>query len=135
MGQPMEEHVVPQIVFLAEQDGESERNLKAKLVSLFATSGKVLRAYLALVEYPAEKKRAVALCLVMNRALDVSYAQSIQQVFADMFNSEMSLDIFAVTPQQELELLRVCRPFYDRRPFVVRMFDRIGRYVWHKRWG
>lgn len=132
MAKPMEEHVVPQIVFLAEQDGGPERELKAKLVSLFVSSKKVRKAYLAFVEYPAEKMRAVALCMVMNGDLDSSYAQTIQQVFAGVFNGGMSLDIFAVTPWQELELLRVCRPFYDRRPFVVRMFDRVGRYVWKK---
>ena len=57
---------------------------------------------------------AVALCVKLREGHDVK--QDVVQVaskqFASLFNASQQMDIVFLSDQQELELGRVCRPFY-----------------------
>lgn len=59
----MESFHVLEVVFVGEQDGAPERDLKSRLISYFQTEPQVTVAYLVRVRYGTEETK-VALCLV-----------------------------------------------------------------------
>ena len=95
-----------------EQEGEAERALKAKLVSLFDQLHLVKIAYLACVQYDNAESVDVAVCVRGIRGQDRMVAQQVSQVFASIFAKDQHLDVVWITPEQETALAKVCRPFY-----------------------
>jgi len=103
-------HVERSIRFVGEQDGEPERLLKNALTAQFSGDATVTRAYLSRVEY--EDGAHVALCLAAPE--DASLVERIGRCFASIFARQEHVDIVFVSPAQEMELQRVCTPFYRR---------------------
>ena len=107
---------VARIQFVAEQDGAPETQFKARLAAAFDAIPAVHKAFFALVMYGAKPDAplAVALCVKLREGHDVK--QDVVQVaskqFASLFNATQQMDIVFLSDQQELELGRVCRPFY-----------------------
>jgi SseB protein C-terminal domain len=109
---PFEELRARAINFVAEQDGQPERNLKTKLVALFGQLQLVRIAYLACVQYENAGPLEVALCVRGQPGQNRMFAARVGEVFASIFGSHEHLDIIWITPEQETALTRVCRPFY-----------------------
>lgn len=105
-------HRVHEIRFVGEQDGVSERELKAKLVALLERRPQVDRAYLAQVVYADAPSGVVALCLAGPQ--DPDLISDIGREFRKQFASGVHLDILFVSDEQELKLMQVCTPFFDR---------------------
>jgi hypothetical protein len=103
------------IRFLAEQDGDTEREFKARLVPVFRQHETVQAAYLAIVQYRGEAEVSVALCILFsNEEVVESIVAEASEVFYGMFNRNEHLDILPISHDQ-WELLRaVCKPFYVR---------------------
>jgi len=101
------------VVFLGEQDGIPERELKTRLIELFKQTKRVSRAYLAIVRYDLRSPLAIALCLQGRGAPDPGLVKEIGKIFASMFAGRQHLDImFLESPKQTEELSKVCSPFY-----------------------
>jgi len=108
---PPEHWTAPQIRFIGEQDGASEKDLKLSLIELFRNYPALERAYLARVQYEDADAIHVALCLA--GPTDHNIERAAGQVFARTFRSDCHLDIFFLqSPSQEEELAQVCRPFF-----------------------
>lgn len=105
---------VPSVVFLCEQDGIPERDLKTKLLPLLNAQLAVSRAYLARVSYGNSNAPAVALCMRCTAEPKQAFVESITQVFVDMFNKDAFLDILLLEKEQEDALSKVCSPFFIR---------------------
>jgi hypothetical protein len=104
------EHIVR---FLREQDGAPERELKSALTDLFRRVVGVQRAYLALAEYENPIRQDVVLGIRVVPGANVpSLVSAISAVFSKMFGRGQSLDIVALTDNQELHLTGVSRPFF-----------------------
>jgi SseB protein C-terminal domain len=103
-------HIERSIRFVGEQDGEPERLLKKALSVELSGDENVTRAYLSRVEY--EDGAHVALCLAAPE--DPSLVERIGRCFASTFAKQEHVDIVFVSPAQEMELQRVCTPFYQR---------------------
>lgn len=101
-----------EIEFLAEQDGIPERELKSELRNCFQCSAAVLRAYLAVVRYSGKPDHLVALCLVARPNSESEFVSRISEVFSKMFSSRQHLDIMLIDEAQEMNLSKVCRPFF-----------------------
>jgi len=101
------------IVFVAEQDGIAERELKAKLVRQFAGNRHLESAFLVRVRYGTSRDLKVILCLNTRRG-DVSVAKSAASEFKQMFAREESLDIIFLTHEQLQQVSQIARPFYTR---------------------
>lgn len=97
--------------FVGEQDGPRERRLKDALVPFFQGDGVVRSAYLAILE--TGEGRSVGLCLKADPLPDESYPGRIAELFVRVMGPGGSLDVLFLQGDQETELARVCRPFYQ----------------------
>lgn len=102
----------PQVVFLGEQDGAPERELKSRLAQLFAAEQSVSRAYLARVAYGDSPAKSVTLCLRAKAASDKGVVERVGEIFASMFGRHEHLDTMFISDVQEGELAKCCRPFF-----------------------
>ena len=104
----------PRIEFLAEQDGVAERSLKAALGPVLAADTTIERAYLARVGFQPQERIGVALCLAGPSEPSRAVLRGIQECFAGMFRTGATLDILALSREQESDAERVCSPFFVR---------------------
>ena len=102
------------IEFLYEQDGEFERELKARLTPVLGQHDSIRRAYLARVGYQPQETPMVALCLRTTEDAPRILADRLGAVFRPMAPPNLSLDILFMDEAQELDLRRVAAPFYTR---------------------
>lgn len=107
---PMETFRTLDIVFLGEQDGEVERDLKNRLSKLFSEDCEIERAYLARVSL--DGAASVCLCLRRPSGDSEQLARSVAIIFSDMFNRHQHLDIKFISAEQDTQLRSVCQPFY-----------------------
>jgi len=107
-----ERHQASGLRFLTEQDGPSERLLKAKLVEFFNRDKSVQQAYLARVEM--NKLESVAVCLKTRFGEDLGMAEKIGRVFATVFGPDQFMDILFLTDEREAELRAACPPFFTK---------------------
>jgi hypothetical protein len=110
-----EEIVVPSVIFLAEQDGNTERELKAQWLELFKRNINLHSAFLVRVRYSNSQDISVALCLSAAQE-DPELLRNVGSVFYKMFGAHEHLDMMFLTPEQQLQIVRVAKPFYTQRP-------------------
>lgn len=109
----MEINVVGEVKFLAEQDGGIEREFKRMLRPLLDASH-VQNAYLAHVTYGQEREPGVAVCLCASAPED-ALVRAIMESFDSMgFGPGQGIDVLYLEVEQEIELLRVCQPFFSK---------------------
>jgi hypothetical protein len=104
------------VVFLGEQDGVVERELKTELLSCFTPDMHVSAAFLARVSYEDVPGPHVTLCIRGNEQNASELVQRIGSVFAKQFNSTQKLDIFFMSETQLEAIKRVAKPFYSVLP-------------------
>jgi len=116
LGRPAvaEAHVERNIEFLGEQDGEPERNLKAGWTPVLSQRSSVQRAYLAIISLDRSATHHPALCIHSSAGCDPSLVDELAVVFKQVFARTQILDIMFLSDEQEQQLVRVCRPFYER---------------------
>jgi len=103
----------PRVVFLVEQDGPPERELKSRLVELLVVQQSVSRAYLARVAYEGSPAESVALLLRAKAAPDESLLEKVGKIFTSLFGRHEHLDMMFINDVQEIELAKCCRPFFN----------------------
>ena len=109
-----QEMLISDVVFLAEQDGQPERELKAELFDLFKKNINLRSAFLVRMRYSDSQDISVALCLGAMRE-DPELVTSVGAVFHKTFGTDGHLDIVFLTPEQQPEITRVAKPFYNQR--------------------
>jgi hypothetical protein len=102
-----------QVRFICEQDGAIEQEFKQRLGALFQDRKTVTRAYLAAVDYGTPTTFTAALCIRAFPNPDTSLVKSVSTIFASIFSSDEHLDILFLNDEQEMNLMRVCRAFYE----------------------
>jgi hypothetical protein len=102
------------IAFLAEHDGEPERELKSALTQVLQTRRNVSNAYLARVRYGNSGEIGVAVCLRTVSGVDHELVGELGKVFKNMFRSQEHMDIIFLEQNQEGELAKCCRPFFEK---------------------
>jgi hypothetical protein len=108
-----EVHVQPDVQFLGEQDGQVEQDIKARWTPILAQSPSVQRAYLAIVSYDRAATYQPALCITHSLGDDPALVEALSEPFRRIFNTSQALDILFLRPEQEAQVRRVCRAFYD----------------------
>ena len=101
------------VKFVGEQDGAPERDLKLRIAQVLSQVPSVQRAYLARVRYAGSDQSCVALCLY-GASESAEIAAACSQPFEQMFNGAQSLDVLFVRSEQDVELAKLCQPFYSR---------------------
>jgi hypothetical protein len=100
------------IKFVGEQDGSSERDLKARFVELFHREPTVKSAYLARTDYRDTTGVHVALCVKSSIGEYPLLKRKVADIFSAMFGSHEHLDVLFIGDEQEKELRQVCTEFY-----------------------
>jgi hypothetical protein len=98
--------------FIGEQDGPSERDLKARFVEILREQRVVERAYLALADHGDGTGVHITLAIKSSGVEDLSLVRKLQGIFSAMFNSHEHLDMMFIREDQEHQLREVCAPFY-----------------------
>ena len=106
-------HTEYDIRFLGEQDGQPERELKARWLPILSQSPSVRRAFLAIVSYDRAATYQPALCISQTGGDERALVDSLSIAFRQQFNSSQALDIMFLRPEQETQLAKVCRAFYE----------------------
>ncbi|WP_374090132.1 hypothetical protein [Methylomicrobium lacus] len=101
----------PQVEFLAEQDGEFEKHVKAAFVRVLGAHKGVREAYLVLAGYGGSE-RSVVLCLLAPDATPLPIVEAVQSEFRSLAGRDMYMDILFLTSSQREEVIRIARPFY-----------------------
>ena len=100
------------LVFVGEQDGADEQELKSRLRRFFPGTA-AHSAFLVRVRYQDSSATHVALCVGgLGGPQQESIADEIGRIFSSMFNSTQHLDIIFLSTAQENEIVNVCRAFY-----------------------
>ena len=102
------------IEFLGEQDGAPEAEFKSALQPILSGSDSIKRAYLARVGFQPQTPSSVTLCLAGVEEVPPALLRKLTSTFAKQFNSASALDILRVSAEQEVDLRRICVPFYER---------------------
>ncbi len=100
------------VLFLGEQDGVGERELKAKLSECFSVDGGVESAYLARVSFAEVPMSQVALCLKGGEEQVPALVECVGKTFKKLFKTTQHLDIFFLSEAQLKEITLVAKPFY-----------------------
>jgi hypothetical protein len=104
------------VVFLREQDGAPEQDLKQELVNLFQQRSDVNAAYLVTVSYQGRPEPSIALCITgVPGTSRAEIANAVSTIFARMFVVQEHLDIMFPSGVQEAQLEQVATPFFVRR--------------------
>jgi hypothetical protein len=106
---PPERFNAPQIQFAGEQDGPTERQLKANWIPILAAE----RAYLARVAYDDPQGEHGALAIHSASGQDDRLETALGNCFVRTFRQDVYLDIIFISPAQEVELSLRCPPFYE----------------------
>jgi hypothetical protein len=101
-----------EVLFLGEQDGVVERELKTAISGFLLSHPAIYSAYLARVSYQEAPGPSVALCLRGRRENVKLLVTGIGEIFKNQFNTTQHLDIFFLSDLQLQALERVAKPFY-----------------------
>jgi hypothetical protein len=102
------------IEFVANQDGAAEREFMSRLSDTVFPEfiAGIRAAYLIRVRYDKNSEQFVALCIVLGDGADRdAIRRRVQDEFAEMFSSDMSLDILFTSTKHE-NALKDFSPFY-----------------------
>ncbi|HXT16192.1 MAG TPA: enhanced serine sensitivity protein SseB C-terminal domain-containing protein [Gemmatimonadaceae bacterium] len=100
------------VEFLGEQSGSVEDTFKRDLIFEFATRPDIRRAYLARAGFESLSEPSIALCIVSARPDDRSLVVRVGEIAKRRFAKDVALDILFLTPEQDVDIKRVCSPFY-----------------------
>jgi hypothetical protein len=103
------------ISFVAEQDGKTEREFKARLAERFRSNIHVAEAYLVRLRYGDSPEQKVALCLKTDEIPQKEIVDSIGSEFRGMFRTSESLDILFLTNKQQQQIVPIAKPFYRQK--------------------
>jgi hypothetical protein len=103
---------VQDIVFLGEQDGPAEQQLKERLATLFEQQADVMAAYL--VRAVVDGETSVILGLRAAGADESELARKVGAVFASIFNARAHLDVVFLSADRHAAVSRVSRAFYTQ---------------------
>jgi len=100
------------IVFLGEQDGPAERELKFKLAECLSSYENVDSAFLARISLREISTPQVALCLNGGENNALELVECVGKVFGRLFKTTQHLEVVFLTKEQLEEIKRVAKSFY-----------------------
>ena len=89
----MEQLKTKKLLFLREQDGPTERELKTKLLNCFSSDAEIVAAYLVRVSYAEVPSINVALCIEGSVKNAQPLVTAIGEAFRELFRETQKPDI------------------------------------------
>jgi len=109
----MEKINIKRVLFLGEQSGTAESELKDGFRHCFASDNRIELAYLVRVSYANTPIPQIALCLKGNKDA-ISSLECAGKFFTTTFGAKEHLDMFFLSEAQLIHIARVAKPFYSR---------------------
>ena len=110
----IDEFSTPDITFVGEQDGPAERRLKEALAVVLGLDASVRRAYLARVRYDRTSSGVMLALLTDDEEDSEKLVAQAGKTFAALFNASASLDVIFLDGGKDVEIRKVCAPFFVR---------------------
>ncbi len=110
----IDEFPTSDITFVGEQDGPAERRLKEALAVLFGLDASVRRAYLARVRNDGSTSGAMLALLTDDEEDSEKLVAQAGRTFAALFNARASFDVVFLDGRKDIEIRKVCPPFFER---------------------
>jgi hypothetical protein len=107
--------ITKKILFLGDQDGVIERELKARLTNCFTSKQTVSSAYLVRVSYEEAPGPLIALCIRCGEKPAMELAECSGKIFGSLFDPREHLDILFLSEAQVAEIDKIAKPFYAAR--------------------
>jgi hypothetical protein len=108
--------------YVGGQVGPRERELKEKLAASFLNGGLIGRAYLARADLGGRNGHGVVLGLIAPGCDKAAVLREIEGIFASIFHRSQFLDTVFLSEHNEVEIRKVCEPFFERaRETVIRI--------------
>jgi len=102
------------LAFIGEQVGPKDDQFKARRRRLFAQGTPVFRrAYLARISYGEPAVVSVALCYRYVESIEHELQRGFKYMFGSVRHGADLYDSMVIGEEQELELKKVCNPFYE----------------------
>jgi hypothetical protein len=103
------------VVFVGEQMGSTEDEIKDIWKSILARHPDVRGAYLARVRYGADFTEHISLCVACTSNDHKSLFSELLVSFQNLFRGDQHVDIRFLGKNEEDTVNRVCRPFFERK--------------------
>ncbi len=104
----------PSVKFLGEQTDPDDEQKKASLRWIFEHTPRVFqRAYLANVSYGEPGVSSVVLCVRNSDSIEKTLHKGFKHMFGEINRRGDFYDCMIVDEDQERELKKVCKPFYE----------------------
>ena len=103
------------VTFLCEQDGATERDLKARWLANPEFRTRVQQAYLVRVRYKGSEQEAVVLALAADSQDFRAAMRAAAADFSAMFNNTQSLDFLQLSDEQSAAVACVANSFVPPR--------------------
>lgn len=111
------EVIVPQnLIFIGEQTDPADEQKKATLRWIFEQSRVFRRVYLARVSYGEPGVSSVVLCFRNIDTIEEKLSKGLKHMFGELRRKGSTYDCMIIDEEQERELRKVCRPFYEAAP-------------------
>ena len=108
-------HPVRQAEFPAEQDTESERRRKTRLMERFQSPSGLIEAHLVSARYDNAPEFKLALCPRTDQDIpDFNLVKAAGEEFAQPFKRTQNSDTLLLTPVRYQQILTVAHPFCRR---------------------
>ena len=102
------------VEFLGEQTGPAEENIKEGLRRLFTMTPRVFRrAYLARISCGEPSVSSVVICVRHTDHIEETLRRGFRHMFGEISRGGNFYDWMTIGEEQEQELRKVCRPFYE----------------------
>jgi hypothetical protein len=111
---PVQERQESVLRFVAEQDGDVERELKAKWIAILSRHKGVTRAFLARASSGERAEPSVMLCICPRSAQDHALVQELAGPVRQTLSTDHHLDIVFLNSRDEAEVSRVAQPFFPQ---------------------
>jgi|ERR1022692_3047109 hypothetical protein len=111
---PLREIITPcQITFVGEQTSLADDELEERMRRLFAQCKHVRRAYLVQASFGEPPVCSVILCERHVEHIEETLQRGFQHMFGEISRGHNFYDHMLIGEEQERELTKVCKPFYE----------------------
>jgi len=103
-----------EVKFIGQQIGSAEDEFKLKMSHFFQVDPKIIkRAYLVRLSYGESPAPSVVLCIRLLDEFEHELHRGSRHIFGEIHRRGDSYDHMLIDEDQEQELKKVCKPFYE----------------------
>lgn len=111
------------IEYIAEQDGNKEREFKNEISKILLASAKPIRAYLVLAKYILQHTFNIILCIRTNDKDDGNLLKKCSEISRTMIVHNQQVELMFISAKEESQIRKLCCPFFTSYNFNAQKPD------------